>query len=61
MNTTIELVNLESGAHRIVTLVYPEHLELVPEGVSVLAPSGIARIGSQEGDVLRCPERESAR
>jgi hypothetical protein len=60
MNTAIELVNLESEAHRIVTLVYPEDLELVPEGVSVLPPLGIARIGSQDGDVVRYPEREPA-
>ncbi len=57
MITAVEVVHLESGAHRIVAIVYPEDLELVADGVSVFEPLGIVLIRSQEGDVVRCPER----
>lgn len=56
MNTTIELVDLKSGARRVVTLVYPRDLDLVPDGVSVLKPLGVALIGCQIGDVIEWSE-----
>jgi transcription elongation GreA/GreB family factor len=59
MNTTVELVNLESGAHRSVTLVYPED----SAGSGGRSDSGTVKHRTnrfQEGDVVRYPEREPA-
>jgi regulator of nucleoside diphosphate kinase len=61
MNTTVELVDLESRARRIVTLVYPQDLDVVADGVSVFDPFGIALIGCQEGDVIQYPEGHRGR
>jgi regulator of nucleoside diphosphate kinase len=61
MNSRAELIDLESSASRTVTLVYPEELDLVPDGVSVFDPLGVALFGCQEGDVLQCPAKDCKR
>jgi regulator of nucleoside diphosphate kinase len=61
MNTTVELVDLESRARRVVTLEYPEDLDVVADGVSVFAPLGMALIGCQEGDLIQYREDQRSR
>ena len=61
MNTTVELVDLRSGSRRIVTLAYPDDLDAVSGGVSVLKPLGVALIGREEGDVVQCPDEHGNR
>ena len=56
MNSTVKLVDDESGASRTVTLMYPQDFDVVPDGVSVFEPLGIALIGCKEGDVVQCPD-----
>ena len=56
MNTTVAIEDLNTGKLRTVTLVYPEDIDLSPNGLSVFEPLGIALLGSQLGDVVECPE-----
>ncbi len=56
MNSTVRLVNLDTGETRNATLVYPEDLEVFPDAISVLDPLGIALIGRAVGDVIRCSD-----
>jgi regulator of nucleoside diphosphate kinase len=56
MNTTVELVDVETGSCRLVTMVYPPDTDDVPDGASVIEPLGLALIGCQVGDVLQCPD-----
>jgi regulator of nucleoside diphosphate kinase len=56
MDSAVRLVDCESGLSRLVTLTYPQDVELVPHGVSVFDPLGIALIGCEEGDVVQCPD-----
>jgi regulator of nucleoside diphosphate kinase len=55
MNTTVELVDVDSGSHRLLTVVYPHDLDDAPDAVSVIEPLGLALIGCHVGDVLQCP------
>jgi transcription elongation GreA/GreB family factor len=61
MNSTAELVDLESNARRMVTLVYPQDLDLVHDDVSVFEPLGIVLFGCQESDVVQCPAQDCRR
>jgi regulator of nucleoside diphosphate kinase len=56
MNSTVKLVDDESGASRTVTLIYPQDFDVVLDGVSVFEPLGIALLGGEEGDVVQCPD-----
>jgi regulator of nucleoside diphosphate kinase len=55
MNTTVKLVDVDSGARRFVTMVYPQDADDVPNAASIVTPLGLALIGCQAGDVLLCP------
>lgn len=55
MNATVKLVDDDSGARRLVTVVYPEDADDVPNAASIVNPWGLALIGCQAGDVLQCP------
>ena len=55
MNTTVKLVDVDSGARRNLTVVYPQDADDVPNAASVVEPLGLALIGCQAGDVLQCP------
>lgn len=55
MNTTVRLAELPSEKRRTVTLVYPDDVDLVSEGVSILEPLGTALLGCKVGDVIQCP------
>jgi regulator of nucleoside diphosphate kinase len=61
MNTTVELVDLESQARRVVTLAYPQDLDVVADGVSVFGPIGMALIGCQVGDLIQYREDQCSR
>jgi regulator of nucleoside diphosphate kinase len=58
MNTTVKLVDLDSGKPRTVTLVYPNDMDLVSNGVSVFEPLGTVLLGCQVGDVVECPNEK---
>jgi regulator of nucleoside diphosphate kinase len=55
MNSTVELLDLDSGNRRLVTLAYPEDYEFLPDAVSVLDPLGTGLLGSEVGDTV-CPD-----
>jgi regulator of nucleoside diphosphate kinase len=59
MNTTVKLVEPNSGARRTVTLVYPQDLGVFPNAVSVTDPLGVALIGCHVGDVIQSQEDAS--
>lgn len=61
MNTAVKLVDVRTGDLRTVTLVYPEDVDLFPDGVSVLEPLGAALLGCQVGDVVQCLEEQPRR
>jgi regulator of nucleoside diphosphate kinase len=54
MHTTVELVDVSTGESRVATLVYPDEAEFIDDSVSVLAPLGIALLGSAVGSVVQC-------
>ena len=53
MNSTVKVVDLDSGEQRTVTLVYPEESEESAGAISVTEPLGIALLGCQVGDVVQ--------
>jgi regulator of nucleoside diphosphate kinase len=55
MNATVEFVDVDSGARRCLTVVYPQDADDVPNAASIVKPLGLALIGRQAGDVLQCP------
>jgi regulator of nucleoside diphosphate kinase len=56
MNSTVVLEDVESGARRPLTLVYPEDLGELPDAVSVVEPGGLSLIGCHVGDVVQFPD-----
>lgn len=52
MNSTVRLKDLDSGAEKTYTLVFPERARTTPDAISILAPIGTALIGYREGDVI---------
>ena len=59
MDTTVRLVDPETGARRTVTLVYPEESGDWRSAVSVTSPLGVALLGSSAGDVIQCREKST--
>lgn len=57
MNSTVRLVNGDSTDAIVCTVVYPEDVELVEDGVSVLEPLGTRLIGCEVGDLVECENR----
>lgn len=57
MNSTVRLVNCKSAEEVICTVVYPEDVEFIDDGVSVLQPLGTRLIGCEVGDLVKCDER----
>jgi regulator of nucleoside diphosphate kinase len=53
MNSTIRLVDLESGDRKVRTLVYPEDCDLIPQSIGVLQPLGRRILGRRKGDVVQ--------
>lgn len=56
MNSRIELVEVESGARRLCTLVYPDDKDLYPNSVGVLQHLGQRILGCHEGDIVHAVE-----
>jgi len=52
MNSTVSLVDLETGEEEVYTLVFPEDADLGQRKISVLAPIGTAMLGYEVGDVF---------
>jgi regulator of nucleoside diphosphate kinase len=52
MNSTVCLLDLDTGEEEIYTLVFPEDAELGLGKISVLAPIGTAMLGYEVGDVF---------
>jgi regulator of nucleoside diphosphate kinase len=50
MNSTVELLDLETGEEETYTLVFPGEADLSVGKVSVLAPIGTAMLGYRAGD-----------
>lgn len=61
MNSTVVLRDVDSGAERICTLVYPEAAGFVAGGVSVFSTLGIALIGCCEGEEIAYTQRDGQR
>lgn len=52
MNSTVCLVDLDTGEEEIYTLVFPEDAELRQGKISIFAPIGTAMLGYEVGDVF---------
>jgi regulator of nucleoside diphosphate kinase len=52
MNSEVEIVDLDSGERRIISVVFPHAARPAEGKVSVLAPIGMAVLGAAKGDVL---------
>ena len=52
MNSTAELVDVETGEKMDYTLVFPEDADLTQGKISVLAPIGTGMLGYQVGDTF---------
>jgi regulator of nucleoside diphosphate kinase len=61
MNTKVTLSALPEEKRRTVTLVYPDDVDLALHGVSILAPLGLALLGSRIGDVIECAGEKRGR
>ncbi|MBC8869414.1 MAG: GreA/GreB family elongation factor [Planctomycetes bacterium] len=58
MNSTVHLVSETSGARIVCTVVYPDDVELVDDGVSVLDLLGSSLIGCEVGDLVEWKAQE---
>jgi regulator of nucleoside diphosphate kinase len=61
MNSSVALVDAETGERHTHTIVYPEDFDIVPNAISILDPLGIALIGRQLGDMVQCPDEQRDR
>jgi regulator of nucleoside diphosphate kinase len=52
MNSTVMLLDLETGEEETYTLVLPEKADLSRGRISVLAPIGTAMLGYEAGDIF---------
>ena len=52
MNSTVALLDLETGEEETYTLVFPESADLSRGRISILAPIGTAMLGYEVGDVF---------
>lgn len=58
MNSTVRLVHVDSTAEITRTVVYPEDVDLIDGGISVLEPLGTRLIGCEVDDLVECEGRE---
>lgn len=52
MNSTVSLVDMDTGEEETYTLVFPEDADISKGKISVLAPIGTAMLGYEIGDVF---------
>jgi regulator of nucleoside diphosphate kinase len=55
MNSTVYLIDLESGEEMIYTLVFPNEADIEQNKISILAPVGTAMLGYRVGDIVEWP------
>jgi regulator of nucleoside diphosphate kinase len=55
MNSTVELVDLDTRARRTLTVVFPGAANAAVGRVAVLAPVGLALLGARQGAQIECP------
>lgn len=53
MNSRVNLIDLDSGAEKTLTLVFPSDADMSRNRISILAPVGTALIGYRVGDVIK--------
>ena len=53
MNSTVLLAEKSDGKQWTVTLVYPDDIDLVADGISVLDPRGMALLGRRVGELIQ--------
>ena len=58
MNSTVRLVSVNSAEEFVCTVVYPEDVDLVDNGISVLDPLGTNLIGCEVGNLVDCVRQE---
>jgi regulator of nucleoside diphosphate kinase len=55
MNSTVRILDLDSGERFTYTLVYPEEADIDNNRLSILAAVGTALLGYREGDTIEWP------
>ena len=55
MNSTVALLDLETGEEETYTLVFPENADVSHGRISILAPIGTAMLGYEVGDIFEWP------
>lgn len=55
MNSEMRIVDVDTGEELRLRLVFPEFADVESGRISVLAPIGLAMLGSREGDVVEWP------
>jgi len=53
MHSTVRVADLETGARRVYTLVFPVEADIEKSRISILAPIGTALIGYRAGDSVQ--------
>ena len=61
MNSTVVIVDLETGKRALCTLVYPEDRDFIRHSAGVLQPLGRCLLGRNVGDVIEVQERHRMR
>jgi regulator of nucleoside diphosphate kinase len=54
VNSRVEVEDLQTGDRKVVTVVFPDAADARAGKVSVLAPLGVAVLGSRVGEVVEC-------
>ena len=54
MNSTVRLLDTSDQTWITRTVTYPDDVDLMPDGVSVLEPMGSLLLGRKVGDVFHC-------
>jgi regulator of nucleoside diphosphate kinase len=57
MNSTVVIVDLETGERALCTVVYPEDRDFIRNSAGVLQPLGRCLLGRSVGEVIEVPER----
>jgi regulator of nucleoside diphosphate kinase len=61
MNSTVELVDLDTSDRRTLTVVFPGAADATSGRVSILAPVGLALLGARQGAQIECPTPSGTR
>jgi regulator of nucleoside diphosphate kinase len=61
MNSTVGLIDLDSGERQLCTLVYPDDRDFVRNSVGILQPLGACLLGRRIGDILEFHDGNRAR